>query len=122
MSGYILVLDDDEIVRDLLTITLTSAGYAVEAVPTMDEALTLAVERPPRVVVFDLGLNGESGSEFVQAYRALPDSSASLVILSGATRIAERAAELAVERFLIKPYDLGTLLALVADAYQALPG
>ena len=41
MSAYVLILDDDEAMRELLEITLSDEGYDVQSAATSDEALAM---------------------------------------------------------------------------------
>ena len=119
MSAYILVLDDDEALRELLEITLSDEGYAVQSAATSEEALAMAAQQQPRVILFDLTLGNSRGEGFATTYSQLPNATARLIVVSGAVNIAERAAEMGVDGYLVKPYELDDLLATVAKAFSA---
>src|SRR4051794_27994973 len=70
--GYILVLDDDDATRELLDILLTEEGYEVRAASNAAEALALAGERQPALILFDMLLGTLRGAAFVESYRQLP--------------------------------------------------
>jgi two-component system, NtrC family, response regulator AtoC len=118
MSGHVLVLDDDEAMRELLAETLESEGYRVQCAASVDVALQLVRERNPRVVLFDLTLGAQSGQAFVEAYRALPDAQAALIVLSGAPGLAHVADALQLDGYLTKPFDLDALSLLVRAAFN----
>jgi DNA-binding response OmpR family regulator len=121
MSAYVLILDDDEAMRELLEITLSGEGYDVRSAASSDEALASAAQQQPRVILFDLTLGNRDGESFVRAYRQLSNATACLIVVSGAVNIVERAAEMSVDGYLVKPYELDDLLATVAKAFSAAP-
>lgn len=50
----VLLIEDDQAVRDGLSMALTGRGLAVDAVETGEQGLALPAARPPDVVVLDL--------------------------------------------------------------------
>ena len=80
-----------------------------------------AAQQQPRVILFDLTLGNSSGEGFAHAYSQLPNATACLIVVSGAVNIVERAAEMGVDGYLVKPYELDDLLATVAKAFSAAP-
>jgi PAS domain S-box-containing protein len=70
----VLVVEDDEATRELLTILLTRSGAAVEAAPSARRALELMADRPRAfdVLVSDIGMPEMDGYEFIRLVRALP--------------------------------------------------
>jgi DNA-binding response OmpR family regulator len=118
MSGYVLILDDDAPMRELLEMALTEEGYEVQTAANVTEALAKCQERPPHVILFDLILGHQSGEAFIRAYRELPDANAQLIAVSGASGLEHRAAELEVTTFLLKPWDLDDLVRSVGAAFD----
>jgi DNA-binding response OmpR family regulator len=66
----ILVADDDEDIRELVTFKLEAAGFEVVAVDNGLSALSAARERPPALVVLDVMMPGLSGIDVCRALRA----------------------------------------------------
>ena len=72
-EGYVLVIDDEHGVRELLTTALTHAGFNARSAPSGETALKMAGQHPPRAVLCDLMMpNGMSGFEFVARFRSDP--------------------------------------------------
>jgi CheY-like chemotaxis protein len=69
---HVLVVDDVEATRDLLSVFLQHYGLSVVAVPTGHEALAALTQVRPEVIVSDLSMPGMTGHEFIQHVRALP--------------------------------------------------
>lgn len=60
-GDLVMIVEDDDMSRELLTITLTEAGYRVTAVSSGKEAILLARELKPSVITLDVMLPGISG-------------------------------------------------------------
>ena len=69
----ILIIEDDQRIRERLTKALAERGHAVDARRTGFEGLAAAVDEPPDVVVLDLGLPDIDGAELLKMIRAVSD-------------------------------------------------
>lgn len=78
----ILIVDDDDDLRDVLGLALVERGYEVRAVDCAADAITAASEWCPAVVLLDIGLPGMSGYELASRLRDLHESMR-LVALTG---------------------------------------
>jgi DNA-binding response OmpR family regulator len=108
----ILVVDDDPPVREQLVRVLVDAGFA--AVPAADgeEALSLARELRPRLVLLDLGLPGKSGwATLVSLTRLVP--TLSVIIITAEPNQADAARAAGAGAFFEKPLDFPALLRAV---------
>lgn len=111
--SYILVVEDEEVLRELVEIVLTEEGYAVRSATNAARALDLVISERPSLILFDISLPDLSGAEFVQRYRALPDATAALVALSAIVNLEDEARRIGADGFLAKPFELEDLLSLV---------
>ena len=111
--SYILVVEDEDVLRELLEIVLSEEGYEVRSATDARCALDLAACERPSLILFDLTLPDLSGAAFVERYRALPNASAMLIAVSGIANLAEEADRIGVDAFLSKPFELADLLSLV---------
>lgn len=66
----IVLIEDDNLMREWLGRSLSSRGYRVDRYARADEALTPVSASPPDVVVTDVRMPGMSGVEFARALRA----------------------------------------------------
>jgi two-component system KDP operon response regulator KdpE len=110
---YILVIDDDPMIRRTLHANLAARGYEVAAVETGEEALAEVALRRPDLLILDLLLPGLSGMEVCRTVRAT--SSVPILVLSahGEERIKVLALDLGADDYLTKPFSMEELLARV---------
>jgi DNA-binding NtrC family response regulator len=101
--GHVLLVDDEPVVRQVLTRLLVRAGHEVTAVTTLAEARTNLASRLDEVVVADKNLPDGSGIELLRDDRHAPP----VIITTGyASEVAARQAlELGAFDFLRKPFE-----------------
>ena len=107
----VLIVDDDADIVMMLVQVLQDEGYAVRAA-VGEEALTLAVDDQPDVILLDIMMPGMDGVEVCRRLRANPRSArAPVIAMSASHRLRERASQMDVDGLLAKPFDLDELLA-----------
>src|SRR5258706_79550 len=90
-GGRLLIVDDDEQIRRLLTLLLKPLGYIVETVASAEEALEKLRESPPDLVLLDVQLPGRSGHDVLEAIRDEPRTRLlPVVMLTGAATTEEK--------------------------------
>ncbi len=112
-KGLVLLAEDDQDQREVLTEFLESEGYGVLPAASALEVLEQLLLHPDVVL---LDLNGVSSPAVFGLLRRLPLRPA-VVLISADNRISEVAGQVAADAFLEKPYDLGELL-LTLEAVQ----
>jgi CheY-like chemotaxis protein len=70
MKKHLLIVDDEAEIRELLALFLTKAGYDVTALATPAEALALAKNDPPDLIISDLQLEESDGLAMIDDLRA----------------------------------------------------
>lgn len=109
----VLVVDDDQTIREFVSLALSDDGHQVVDAPNGVAALRLVDEWEPDLILLDMRMDQMGGAEFARAYRQRPGRHAPIIAFTAA-RIGE-GEELPIEvaGFLAKPFDLDDLLALV---------
>ncbi len=112
----VLVVDDDEVIRHLITINLELEGFDVfEAVDGAD-ALTKVLECDPAVITLDIMMPNVDGWDAAARLRSNPDTAhVKVVLLSARAQEADvrRGTRLGVDAFLTKPFDPDDLVDIV---------
>jgi DNA-binding response OmpR family regulator len=109
----VLVVDDEPVVRDVLTRYLTHEGFEVDAAADGHAALSAIEARAPSVIVLDLMLPKLSGLDLLRLVRL--ESTVPVIILSARVSERERIAglELGADDYVTKPYSPGEVVARV---------
>lgn len=111
----LLLVEDDESMRDLLGLHLLGAGYAVRSVADGAAAVSACLKNIPDLVITDVHMPGVGGFEFVEALRANPRTKdVPVIFLTIDGTSLERGTELGAVAFLSKPILAGKLLETVA--------
>ena len=113
MTGYVLVVDDEPGIRDVIEGCLCDEGYRVLTASNGQEALDDIARERPVLVLLDLQMPVLQGWEVLLRLRAL-GVLAPVVFISAASRIRDVAAQYHADGYLAKPFNLNDLLATVA--------
>ena len=119
----VLVVDDEPQIRRALRTNLVVREYEVDLAATGEEALALAADRHPDVVILDLGLPGIDGIAVVEGLRGW--TQVPIIVLSVRDAEADKIAALdaGADDYVTKPFSMGELLArLRAATRRAAPG
>jgi len=115
----ILLVDDDESIRQIVTIFLTDEGYQVAGAGNGLSALGLLPSFQPEIILLDLRMPVMDGWEFVRRYRELPGPHAPIIAFVAALRAEQEKVEIGAVGLLAKPFDLEELLDAVEKACAA---
>ncbi|MFK8795844.1 response regulator transcription factor [Planococcus plakortidis] len=115
MKPTILVVEDDLMIRDLVSIYLDKAGY--EAIPAADgEAAKIAFrEFQPCLIILDLMLPKISGEELCAWFRNEKRNEVSIIMLSAKTKTQDKIAglKMGADDYITKPFEPDELVAHV---------
>jgi two-component system response regulator MprA len=117
MSGSvrILVIDDDESIRDFVHTALADAGYDVVEAADGATALDLVGTSQPDVILLDMLMPRMDGWEFARLYHETPGPHAPIVVVTAARDAAARASQINATTSLAKPFRLDALFACIAQ-------
>jgi CheY-like chemotaxis protein len=113
----ILVVEDDDAIRGLVSELLRDDGYQVFEASNGVEGLEQVSQRTPDLIVLDLMMPIMDGWTFVEECRRKPGCEQVPIVVTSAShdlpRTAERLRSFGVRTCLAKPFDVDGLLALV---------
>jgi CheY-like chemotaxis protein len=104
-TGLILLVEDDDDLREVEAGILQRAGFRVVAARDGAEALALVAQEMPRVIFLDMRMPGMDGWAFAREFRARHDHSAPIVVVTAAANAEKRAEEIAADGALGKPFE-----------------
>jgi CheY-like chemotaxis protein len=116
MVTRILIIEDDASIQEFMSMALTDEGYDVAIAPDGLAALSLVQSIQPQLIFLDMFMPIMDGQTFLERYRQMPDTGASIIALSASNNLEKLASMITVDGYLAKPFDLDALLA-VADHY-----
>lgn len=110
----VLVVDDQDGIRQLLYEILISEGFKVKTASNGYKALELLETSPPVILIIDMKMPGMSGLEVLkkikeEGYKCLPI----LMTAYGELEIVKDAAALGVSHFINKPFDIDQFRQLI---------
>lgn len=113
-SGSVLIVEDDDEVREAIDALLELEGFRVRMARNGQEALDLlhSMAAPPQVILLDLMMPVMNGVEFLAAARK--DAALAhipVVVMSAYSHLAEEVQDVAA--YIKKPVDVGRLLETV---------
>jgi CheY-like chemotaxis protein len=122
MNDYILVVDDDEAIREFVSMALSDEGYVIQTAQDGASALVLADQAQPSLILLDMRMPVMDGWAFVSSYRAVAapanqtsNGTAPIVIMSAATDASAYAKQVKADAYLAKPFDIDQLLRTVQN-------
>jgi two-component system phosphate regulon response regulator OmpR len=121
-SGRVLIVDDDQEVRDMLTEYLASHGYEVTQADG-GKAMRAELERAvPDVVLLDVGLPGEDGLMLARYLRERYELG--IVMVTGAGEVVDRIVglEMGADDYIAKPFDPRELRARLKSVMRRTQG
>ncbi|MBI5882060.1 MAG: response regulator [Elusimicrobia bacterium] len=118
-GGYVLVIDDEPSVRNLLCRALPLEGFRVAAAGSGEEAVGLALREEFDAAICDIGLPGMDGVEVLKALKDLRPKLEVIMVTGNATvETAIAALKAGAYDYVAKPYSLDHLADLAARAVE----
>jgi len=114
MKLNILVVDDDKLVNDFITETLTRSGHTVGSALSAEEALERIAERPYDLMVSDIKMKGMDGIALLaEARKTCPEMMAIMITAYGTVENAVKAMKMGAYDYLLKPVSPDNLELVV---------
>ena len=111
-STSILVVDDDEVLRQRLERAFGRRGFDVRTAHDFDSAIATAIEFQPERAVLDLKMPGKSGLDLLrELLRVSPDTKAVILTGYGSITNAVEAVKIGAVNYVTKPADADQVLS-----------
>ena len=119
MSAKILVVEDEEEIREVIAAELEDAGYAVAQAPNGKEGLSAIQAQNPDLILSDISMPELDGIAMLEEFRKAQPTKADIPFIF-LTAYSDRERQIAARRFgadefLNKPVDFELLLAVVEN-------
>jgi CheY-like chemotaxis protein len=114
--GRVLVVDDDDVIRQLISVNLELEGFDVATAVDGQDCLEKVKDVRPDVITLDIMMPRLDGWEAASRLRADPDTAdIKVVLLSARAQEAdlERGSRIGVDAYLTKPFDPDELIDIV---------
>jgi len=115
-TNTILVVDDEQDIRELIRYNLAKEGYRVECVGSGEEALRRVRPTPPDLILLDLMLPGVDGLEVCKLLKAERRTAATPIIMltaKGEDADVVSGLELGADDYVVKPFSPRVLIARI---------
>jgi DNA-binding response OmpR family regulator len=115
----VLVIDDEEQIRDLVIDILYNAGFKVIAAPTADDGVAIALAEPPDVILCDVVLPDALGFDTVQMLNEHPRTRhVPCILFTGYPDMLNYAVGKNI-KVLRKPFSTGEIVNMITDAVRS---
>jgi len=111
--AHVLVVEDDDSVRLVVTTALRDEGHQVVEAVEGEAALTLIDRHIPDIILIDLKMPGMDGWEFIRRYHERYQRDVPILVLTAATHGEARGFDAGADDVLEKPFDLDELDARI---------
>jgi nitrogen regulation protein NR(I) len=116
----ILIIDDDDQLRKSFEKLLSEEGYEVKSAPSGEAGLKVVQSDVLDLVILDMRLPGMNGLETFQAIHQIePKLPVIMMTAYGTTETAIEATKLGAFDYILKPFDVPEMLAVIAQALEA---
>ena len=114
-----LIVDDSEVLRRLIEMCLRPAGFEVATASDGAEALQVASEFAPDLVILDIGLPDMTGWDVLEQLRAsVVSAECKVLILSGFEDAHSEAKRLGADAALVKPFRNDELRSVAVELVE----
>lgn len=115
----VLIIDDEEGIRRVMSITLGDAGYQVITAEDGEKGIQLCKEESPQIIITDIRMPGLDGREVLERVKEMdPDKEVIVVTAFGEMELAVRALQLDASDFITKPINDEALFVALERAKE----
>ena len=122
MMKRILVLEDDENIRDEILILLGTSGYNAESVTNFENSVEEILSSAPDMILLDINLPYKNGKDILREVRQKSDVPVIMVTSSDAQRDELISMGYGADDYITKPYNPTLLLLRIGNIFKRLGG
>lgn len=113
MLNRILIIDDDQDVRNILQSFLSGAGYTVLEAEDGESGLEMAVLEQPDLILLDINMPGMDGIEVCRKLRSDPKNISAIIMITASDENEVEGLESGADDYVVKPFQKKVLLARI---------
>lgn len=118
----ILILEDDESIRDEIVILLNTSGYIAETMQKFDNSVEDILKASPDMVLLDINLPFKNGKDILREVRQVSDVPVIMVTSSDAERDELVSMGYGADDYITKPYNPTLLLLRISNIFKRIGG
>ncbi|MCM0081722.1 response regulator [Geomonas sp. Red32] len=119
MKGNILIADDEEMIRDLINITLSKEGFTCHQASSAEEGLEVVNRLPVDMALLDIMMPGRSGIDLLKDIKKMtPDIPVLMITAMNDMDTALSCIHLGAEDYITKPFNLERVLLTVKNTME----
>lgn len=111
----VLVVEDDDDIRELVSVALSNRGFEVGEARNGAEALARIDEHMPNLILLDMRMPVMDGWTFVREFRNRHGRRVPITVMTAADDSKLRADQVGADSYIGKPFDLDHLYEVVED-------
>jgi two-component system chemotaxis response regulator CheY len=113
VAVQILIVDDDQEIREMVEYALAEEGYAVITAQHGAAALEVLEQHCPSLILLDMRMPVMDGWTFARTYRQRPEPHVPIVVMTAAIDAAQWSREVSAAAVIPKPFELNRLFDTV---------
>ncbi|MGD0585733.1 MAG: HD domain-containing phosphohydrolase [Oryzomonas sp.] len=119
MKEHILIVDDEEMIRELLASALLQEGYVCHLASNVDEAFGILSEHPVDLVISDIMMPGRSGVDLLRDIKKV-DADIAVLMVTGLSDMntALECIHLGADDYLSKPFSINRVFLTVKNLIE----
>lgn len=119
MNEHILIVDDEEMIRDLLSSALAQEGYLCYLAANVDEAFNILSEHRVDLVISDIMMPGRSGVELLKDLKQV-DAEIAVLMITGLSDMttAMECIHLGADDYITKPFGISRVILTVRNLIE----
>jgi two-component system, NtrC family, response regulator AtoC len=116
----VLVVDDEDYIRELVSMAMTERGYDVHSASSGEEAVEIAAKADFDLVFCDVVMSGLSGFDVLRTFHERLKSEAEIVLMTGQASVeaAIEAVQHGANDYICKPFSISVLQAIASAVEQ----